>query len=313
MRIFIFISQYTAKPNRVLRYLICSGIFFLLFFQIFSLPQTNATSNNPPEHEPAIEIASLPPDLGKVIYSFNENSPKKLYIIGIDHRDSVSRLNGSNTAKVQADVYRIGEWLNRNCHLDLLLPEGFFGTSKAFADLYPARQRAPLDNSMLEQKLTNDARYVNAEMLLMEHFQIPACQVEDQQLYDAVLHRLVKLEDNADDPSSCRLLRTEISHLQERRTAAILQRIPDVIKESFLNGSIKNENALFTIGLNHISTIITYLQQKAIHIQSPSPHTPTKGDDVDLKLIKEGYGVIIIIPNALAHESLKMTRLSGIF
>ena len=313
MRIFIFNLQYTGTPNRVLRYLLCSGNFFLLFFLIFSLPQANATFNNPKENEPAAEIPSLPAAYGKVIYSYNENSPKKLYIIGIDHRDSLSRLNGNNTAKVQADVYRIGEWLNRNCHLDLLLPEGFFGSSKAFADLYPARQRTPLNNSMLEQMLANDAHYVNAEMLLMEQYQLPACQVEDQQLYDAVLHKLVKLEDNADDPSSCRLLRTEISHLQERRTIAILQRIPDAIKESFLNGSIKNENALFTIGLNHINTIITHLQKKAIHIQSSFPHAPTQDDDVDLKLIKEGYGIIIIIPNALAHESQKMTRLSSIF
>ena len=308
------IPRYSPKSNQALRHLTFSSIFLLLFFQFFSLPRAEATFNNPPGHVPAIEIASLPPAYGKIIYSYNENSRKILYIIGIDHRDSVSRLNGSNTAKVQADVYRIGAWLNRNCHLDLLLPEGFFGTSKAFADLHPSRQGPPLDSSILEQTLANDAHYINAEMLLMEHFQIPACQVENRQLYDAVLHRIVKLEDNADDPSSCRLLRTEINHLQERRTAAILQKIPEAIEERFLHGDIKSENALFTIGLNHIETIIKFLKQREIHIPSPPSSSQPKNDYVaDLRLLKEGFGIIIIIPNALVHESQEMTKLTSIF
>jgi hypothetical protein len=38
------------------------------------------------------------------------------------------------------------------------------------------------------------------------------------------------------------------------------------------------------------------------------------GDYVaDLKLLEEGFGIIIIIPKALASESLEGTKLSGIF
>ncbi len=308
------VPRYRSESNRILRHLVCSGISFLLFFQFFSLPRADATCNTPSEHAPAAEIGSLPPAYGKVIYSYNETSPKKLYIIGIDHRDSVSRLNGSNTAKVQADVYRIGEWLNRYRHLDLLLPEGFFGASKTFSEVRPARQNAPLDNGMLEQTLTNDTHYVNAEMLLMEQYRMPACQVEDRHLYDAVLHRIVRLEDNADNPSSCRLLRTEINYLQERRTAAILQKIPEAIKERTLTSGIKCENALFTIGLDHINTIIRFLKQREIHIQSTPSMSEAKDDYVaDLKLLKEGFGIIIIIPKALAYESQERIKLSGIF
>ncbi len=311
---FISIQEYSGRPHRFLNHLVYSSIFFLFLCLFFSLPRADAKFYNLPENETATNTPLLPSTYGKVIYSYNENSPKKLYIIGINHRNSQSRLNGDKTAKVQAEVYRIGEWLSRNNKLDVILPEGFFSSASAVTELQPVAQRASLDNNLLEQKLADDSCFVNAEMLLMEHFQMPACQVEDRQMYDAVLNAAVQLKAKADDPAACQSLIAEIDYLQEKRTAAILQKIPEVVKERFLNGSIKSENALFTIGLNHIITIINFLEQKAIHIQPPSSNPPAKEDDVaDLKLLKEGFGIIIIIPQTLVQDQtiMKMTKLIG--
>jgi hypothetical protein len=308
------VQKYSGRPDRFLKHLIYPSIFFLFFFLYSPLSQADAECNKLPENETAINVPLLPSVYGKVIYSYNENSPKKLYIIGINHRDSQSRLNGNRTARTQAEVYRIGEWLNRNGKLDVLLPEGFFSAKNPVPEPRPVPQGVTLDNKLLEQKLADDSCFVNAEMLLMEHFQTPACQVEDRQLYNAVLNTVVKLKAKADDPAACQSLIAEIDYLQERRTAAILQKIPEVIEEKFLDGSIKNENALLTIGLNHIHTIINYLEQKSIHIKPPSSNSLTKDDDItDLKLLKEGFGVIIIIPNALIQDQaiLKMTKLIG--
>jgi hypothetical protein len=305
----------TVEPIRIPKHLVYSSIFFLLFFQIFSLAQADAKNNDLPEHELAAGILPLPPSYGKVIFRYNENSPKKIYIIGINHRNCQSRANGSNTAKTQVEVYRIGEWLNRNRQIDLLLPEGYFNPSNPLDDLHLVRQAPPTNNSIIEKKLADDALFVNAETLLMEHFQMPACQVEDRGLYDEVLNRVIKLKGEANDSTACLSLREEIQYLQEKRTAAILQKIPAVIEENFHNGNINSENALFTIGLNHIDTIIKYIEQKAIHIQPPSSNSPIKEDYVaDLALLKEGFGIIIIIPYTLVNnqEALKVSKLSGV-
>ena len=72
------------------------------------------------------DLAGLPPQYGEVIYCCNEKSVNQLFIIGMSHRDSISRLNGLNTSRVQAEVYKLGEWLIQNRGLELLLPEGFF-------------------------------------------------------------------------------------------------------------------------------------------------------------------------------------------
>ena len=47
-------------------------------------------------------ISELPALFGEVIYRYNEKSPLRLFVIGIGHRDAVTRKNGSTTSKVQA-------------------------------------------------------------------------------------------------------------------------------------------------------------------------------------------------------------------
>jgi hypothetical protein len=312
---YIFTPQNAAHSTRLI-HLISSVIFLLLFFQAFVLPQAHARINDQPEDKPAAAIPTLPPAYGTVIYSYNENSPKKLYIIGISHRNSCSRLNGNDTAKTQAEVYRIGEWLNQNSKLDLLLPEGFFSTPETSKDFTAVKKGTSLDSDILEKMLADDSLYVNAEMLLMKQLQMQAGQVEDRWLYDAVLNRMVELDNHAGDPATIQSLRAEIDYLQERRTAAILQKIPETIECSCQDGNSQGKNALFTIGLKHINTIISYIEKNKIHIQSPaSPLLGVKHDYVaDLNLIKEGFGIIIIIPNTLVQNREVLTKtIAGVF
>jgi hypothetical protein len=305
----IITPQNTVKPGRTLHHFFYTGFFFFLFFQIFVLTGVHAKLNDLPEHDPTAAIPRLPPAYGTVIYRYNENSPKKLYIVGISHRNSCSRLNGDNTAKTQAEVYRIGEWLKQNGKLDLLLPEGFFSTSKTGEEFHLIQQGSPLDGNILEKKLGDDSHFVNAEMLLIEQLKMQVGQVEDRWLYDAVLNRMVKLENHDSDPATIQSLRAEIDYLQERRTAAILQKIPAVIENSCRNGNVKDENALFTIGLKHIGTIISYLEKNKIHIQSPPFPSDVKDDYVaDLNLLKEGFGIIIIIPDTLVQDQETLTK-----
>ena len=89
----------------------------LLTFSFFllSIPISTAQTNS-----------ILPPQYGRVIYQLNEKSPNQVFIIGLSHRDTLTCLNGDNTSKVQAEVYKIGDWLIHNQGLELLLPEGFF-------------------------------------------------------------------------------------------------------------------------------------------------------------------------------------------
>jgi hypothetical protein len=312
MRHSVFAGSNPARSFSIALRLFVAGIFFLLISQSLLPHRAHAESDALQDGTPAAGAPSLPPAYGKIIYSYNENSPRKLYIIGISHRDSKNCLNGSNTAKTQLEVYRIGEWLKQNRQLDILLPEGFFAASETTNNSRAARENSSLDNNALENQLADNSRYVNAEMLLMERFQIPASQIEDRHLYDAVLNRMLKLEDSAADHDSCLVLQAEISYLQEKRTAAILQKIPSAIEEKLRNGDIHRENAMFTIGLNHIGTIIDYLEKNKIQIQPPSSSSATQKEyTADLNLLKEGFGIIVIIPNTLVHdqEALKTTKL----
>ena len=114
---------------------------------------------------PLVPSPSIPYEYGKVIYQKDGNQDQHLYIICQSHRNATTGTNGRNTAKVQAEIYRIGEWLIRNEQIELLLPEGFFrkkgGGKQAatmFNDRHDANERQPaysLDDQTLK-KLLND-------------------------------------------------------------------------------------------------------------------------------------------------------------
>lgn len=108
-------------------------------------------------------------------------------------------------------------------------------------------------------------------------------------------------------------IKSGLDYLQERRTAAMLQKIPEVIEGEYREGRIKNKKAIFTIGMSHIPGIIKYLKQNKIEINSPAF---TSYDDYlsGVKLLEKNFGVTIIIPRTLADdlELLKLTRLDDV-
>lgn len=261
----------------------------------------------------------IPLEQGEIIYHYNEKSPNQLYIIGMGHRDTLTGLNGINTVKTQVEVYRICEWLIRNRGLELLLPEGFFLNNrgdakrdkKAFA-LEEKKRQASLDNKALEEKLGDEKIFVNAEMLLMESHDIEGRQVEDLNFYNAAREKVSQLEHNSNNDYSRLLTRAVLVYLQERRTAAMLQNIPEVIDSEYREGRIKNKNAIFTIGINHISGIIKYLKQNKITIYSPA-FTTFNDYFSGVNLLDENFGITIIIPRTLSdyRNLIKLSELES--
>jgi hypothetical protein len=255
-----------------------------------------------------MNLSTIPSEYGEIIYRYNEKSPNQLFIIGMSHRDSISRSNGQNTSRVQAEVYKLGEWLIQNRGLELLLPEGFFKKKAQVAkgkfsppDIrrYPSE---PLDIKIAEKKLSNTTSFINAEMLLIKNYHLRTQQVEDLKWYDAVGCFIRKL---ASSGNSCDyyLVRSELDYLQERRTAALLQRIPEIINAEYHEGEIKSKRALLTIGMSHLYKIIKYLDESKIKIYSPLANSKRNENYVaDLNLLRENFGVFIIIPQTLAHD-----------
>jgi hypothetical protein len=167
----------------------------------------------------------------------------------------------------------------------------------------------------LEEILSDNRTLVNAEMLLRDnHSSLRIRQVEDRTLYETARKRITELIDQKD---SCDylLLRSELDYLQERRTAAILQRIPEVVNEEFQQGHIKARKAILTIGIHHVHKIIRYLNDHKI-IVSPPLHRTDKGGDykAELSLAKENFGVTLILPKTLVDDErvLKINRLDRI-
>lgn len=294
--------------------------FFALFTSI--TPLTRAQSQ-PIDHNSSPEYLNMPWKFGEVIYRINPLSSRQLYIIAISHRDPNSRANASTTIQTQMEIFRIGEWLKKNVQLNLLLPEGYFGSGKTYSakrpnSIQPLSPLLPiqLDNTVLQEKLAADTPFKNAEMLLMEYLRFHASQVEDKKIYDAVRSSLSKLQQSnpvQESKFTCNI--EELNYLQEVRTAHLLQKIPSVIEDKYHSGVIGNRSAIFTIGLNHIKDIFRYIEEDSIRIASP-PHSDVLPDilDSNLNLLETGYGVTIIIPRTLANNEklLEMTSIDRI-
>jgi hypothetical protein len=256
---------------------------------------------------------SIPSEYGQVIYRSNAKSDHHLYIVGMSHRDTFTRANGNITVQSQIEVYRIAEWLIQNEGLSLLLPEGFFSSKKEADVPYKNAAGLSLDASTLERRLGDDSVYTNAEMLLMDSYPVRSLQVEDMEFYNSVTERVRLLEENRNDPYQYLFTMSSLKYLEARRVAAMLQNIPPAIASRLRNQNVKNQKALFTIGMNHISEIIEFIKRDRIKIDAPAF---SAFDDyaADLTLSEENYGITIIIPRTLAdnHEILKLTKLHTI-
>jgi len=272
-------------------------LFFLSFF-LLRIPISTAQTN-----------VILPPQYGSVIYRLNEKSPNQLFIVGLSHRDSLTCLNGDNTSKVQAEVYKIGDWLIHNQGLELLLPEGFFKSTSTKTEKKNSsgpgmpNSCAQLDTKVLEERLSNNRAYVNAEMLLKETHPLKLRQVEDKELYDAVRNNLVKLISCRYDSSDYSLLKSKLEYLQEKRTAAMLQKSPEIIEDEVQQGGIESKKAILTVGMYHLHEIIRYLNEKRIVIHAPLPASEeTKDYHSELNILKRHFGVSVILPKTLADD-----------
>jgi hypothetical protein len=272
----------------------------------------------PAETGPSI----VPAEFGEVIYQRDPKSPNQLFIIGMAHRDSLTGSNGPNIARVQAEVYKLGEWLIQNERCELLLPEGFFVNPAAGTVI--ERKRATdeklscpesIDIKSLEEKLSDNRSFINAELLLKRNYPLKLRQVEDPKIYRAVGELIRKLVNCGSDNSEYLRVKADLDSLQERRTASLLQRIPGIIQAEFREGNITAKKAILTIGLSHLPRIIRNLEENGIKVYSPGLAVDKKEIYVsDLNLKKQDFGVSVLIPHNLAgdRKTLKWTGMDEI-
>ena len=263
-------------------------------------------------------LAVTPPG-GKVVFRKGGHAQKQIYILGQNHRSSLTGGNGDKTLQAQMEIYRIGEWLIRNRQVELLLPEGFFGQSaqdERTRDLRSASaggERLPhksIDNTALRDELGDSRTFTNAASLLKSNYGIRLSQAEDKGLYGAVADSIRQLTGQEGQISS--ELLTRLSCFQERRTAAMLQKIPAVVEREFQAGSIQSKNAIFIIGMAHIAEIIQFLEEESI-VLTPAREELVRSAPCELELLRENYGVTVILPHSLAEdeEVLRLTKLLG--
>ena len=284
---------------------------WVLFFALFSFASAWAETS-----------LTIPSQYGEIIHQWDQKSPNQLFIIGIGHRDTLTRANGNNTSRVQAEVYKIGEWLIRHQEVGLLLPEGFFKNPATKDD--PLAMKAPkngtscadpVDLPAIEERLADSSTFVNAEMLLKANHPLRTVQVEDLTLYMEVRDGLLKLVNDRNPWCDTPLLVSELDYLQERRTATMLQNIPGIIDQEFRQGTIRHKKAIFTIGIAHLRDIIKYIDEQKIAIHPPPSAPGDRADyQAELRLPKDKFGVSIIIPRTLAQDQriLEINRLDKI-
>ena len=139
-------------------------------------------------------------------------------------------------------------------------------------------------------------------MLLMRDYHLLAQQVENQKWYDAVgssIRQLARTMNSSDRY----FLKLKLDYQQERRTAAMLQTIPEIVNLEYQQGGIKGKEALFTIGLSHLGQIIKCLQDGEIRVCPAFSGSDENEDFVaGLNLLRENFGVSIILPRALATD-----------
>lgn len=260
---------------------------------------------------------SIPVEYGKVIYQYNGKSPNQVFIIGMSHRNTLTRQNGENTSRVQAEVYKIGEWLIHNEGLELLLPEGFFQKKplkidKAQSEIKEKSNCPDLDLKALEQMLSPQETFINAEMLLKKYHLLRVKQVEVESFYRDVNQNLQRLVNNGGNTCDYLSVKSDLDYLQERRTAAMLQKVPEIVDDEFHLGNINSKKAIFTIGMSHLHKIIQYLDENKIKIYPPlSDSGKTKDYSADLNLKRGNFAVFVVLPKTLldSPQALQMNKL----
>jgi hypothetical protein len=251
---------------------------------------------------------ACPPEYGKILYEGNPAQEKQLFIIGMGHRDALTGANGRRTAKIQAEVYKLGEWLIRQEGVELVLPEGFFQNPGAQKTPSPAppdsEKKKPsesLDLKTLEAKLAGKTAFINAEILLKRNYPIVLRQVEDKKCYEEVGALIGKLSIGGCSPDEYGRTQAELDFLQDRRTAVMLQKIPEIIDREYAAGRVKTPKAIFTIGLSHVLPILRYLRSGEIRF---SFRAAENNNFQELNLQRHNFRVSILIPKSLAEDPI---------
>ena len=254
---------------------------------------------------------ACPPAYGKVLFECNPTQEKQLFIIGMGHRDALTGSNGRRTAKIQAEVYKLGEWLIRQEGVELVLPEGFFKNPGAQKTPGPAppdsEKKKPsesLDLKTLEAKLAGKTAFINAEILLKRNYPIVLQQVEDKKCYEEVGALIGKLSSRECALDEYARIKAELDYRQDRRTALMLQKIPEIIDREYAAGRVNTPKAIFTIGLSHVPPILRYLRTGEIRF---SFRAAENNNFQELNLQRHHFRVSILIPKSLAEDPILET------
>jgi len=258
----------------------------------------------------------FPVQFADIIYQLHPHRPRQLYIVAQSHRNLLTGENGTDTATVQAEIYRIGEWLIENRGVTVLLPEGYF--EKHPESLSPAAcnpkalddQSSRRNDAALADRLTDPDRMVNAGMLLQTDFDLTLRQVEDRDLYGNVCRLLDELSDAAAPAAELPALAAALEYQQKKRSAVLLLNIAKVLEAGKEQEGDCPRNALLTVGLAHVKEIIDFLENGRARIDPlPGGQEGFNGYYCDLDPLKNNYGITIILPRTLA-ENTELRRLT---
>ncbi len=189
-----------GKAGRLL--LLVSTLFFVLAAAAAGYGKTCCDRN---------AVLPFPDHLGKVVYQEHADRNDRIYIIAQSHRSAITGKGNEDCRRVQAEIYRIGEWLITHENVAALLPEGYFSESSAAGrnrSYEKTRQAARLDDATLAARLADPAISVNADRLLYSNYDLALRQVEDRNLYFAVVSKLRALL--SDTPTSIALPRRTV-------------------------------------------------------------------------------------------------------
>jgi hypothetical protein len=290
------------------------GRILLISTLAFSLPA--AASGHGKTSEDSNTELRLPESFGEVVYQEHGNRDRKIFIIAQSHRSAVSGEENEDCQKVQAEIYRIGEWLIANERVEALLPEGYFSNRMSGADPTPIPRTGKttkptrLDDAALAARLSNPTFLVNADRLLYTTYDLALRQIEDRQLYFSVVNQLRSVLSDSlqqkNDPTALSIL----TYRQKKRSAVILENIPQALTGGKSKGDTNIRRAMLTIGLSHVDTMIDFLKSGTAQILPPSgTEDILTGFCCDLSHLKERYAIAVIIPRTLADSGI-MLRLS---
>lgn len=266
-------------------------------------------SGRVPDCHAAMAVSRPIPDrLARIVYQEKPESKQKIYIVAQSHPSALTGENAADTLQVQAEIYRIGEWLIENRGIGVLLPEGYFQKETKGASIKTrcgrevVRDGRALPDATLLDRLAATDHFVNAGLLLHDDFGISLRQIEDRGLHANVcllLGELVQPEPDDNLPA----IAAALDYQQKKRSAALLRNIPDALAAGADDQERFRGNALLTVGLAHLKEMVAFLRNGKTVVDPFSRGAErSKGYCCDLAQLKNNYGITILLPPTLAQN-----------